>query len=216
MADKDLLLVPGVAARIATWAAQDGKADAIERGDAAAGVLAAAGLWGWGGNWSLAKLDYDASLGSTRLAFWQSGEGLKNAPLLDSALQRQAEELYIELYPGLMTTWAVLRGTAVAAASSGLGALAVLRGAAAAKAAVAEGVWSLVDFGTYLALPEAAKVAFWAGGADGKPSAQAPTPGPAPTPKPAPAPAPSGSGLGLFLVLGIVGAGGWAAWRKWG
>lgn len=209
MADKDLLLVPGVAARIATWAAQDGKADAIERGDAAAGVLAAAGLWGWGGNWSLAKLDYDSSLGSTRLKFWADGEGLKNAPPLDSTLQLQAELLYLELYPSLVTTWPVLRGMAVAAASSGLLALALLRGAAAAKAAVNDGSWSLVDYGNYLGLSDAAKLAFWAGGATGKPASS-------PAPTPAPAPSGTGGGAGMFLLLALVGVGGYAAWRQWG
>jgi len=206
MADKALLLIPGVAARVATWAAQDGRDDAVARGDAAASALASADLWGWGGGWSLAKMDYDTSLPSTRLEFWRSGEGLKNAPPLDSALQLQAEQLYAELYPGLLTTWPVMRGAAVAAASKGNAALALLRGAAAAKAAVDDGAWSLVNYATYLAKTDTAKVAFWAsGGADlGTPT---PAPTPSPTPPP-PTPAPTRGGWGLFIAvvgLGVAG-----------
>lgn len=212
MADKDLLLVPGVAARIATWAAQDGREDALERGDAASEVLASAGLWGWGGTWSLDKMDYDASFDSTRLAFWKSGEGLYNAPLLGSDLTKQAEELYTELYPGLVNSWPVLRGVAVAAANKGSFALALLRGNQAARAALEAGEWNVIQWGLYTAKSDASKIAFWAAGGDDF-SVKAPTPAPTPDPKPTPGPAPapttapsSGGGKAAVAVVAVVAA----------
>lgn len=211
MADPQLLLLPGVAARIATWAAQDGRDDALERGDAAAEVLAAQGLWGWGSGWSLAKMDYDASLPSTRREFWASGEGLKNAPLLDSTIEAQSEELYNDLYPGLVNSWPVRKGQAVAAALKGLDALALLRGRAAARGMADAKVWNIVELGRYLAKPDADKLAFWrSGGDDLSVKASSPiTP-----PSPAPPPAPASSGKGLFaLAVGAAIAGVWW-WRS--
>lgn len=213
MADPQLLKVPGIAARIATWAAQDERDDAVDRGDAAAEVLAQAGLWGFGGTWSLAKMDYDASLASTRRAFWASGEGLKGAPLLDSTLEAQTQELYDDLYPGLAGTWPVRKGVAVAAANKGNDALALMRGKQAARAMRDAGVWNLVDLGTYLAKTDAEKLAFWrAGGVDlyAKYPVPASKGGASPAPTPPATEGPSWfTGLLVLAGLGV----GYKVWK---
>jgi len=215
MADPQLLKVPGIAARIATWAAQDGRDDAVDRGDAAAEVLAQADLWGFGGTWSLAKMDYDASLASTRREFWASGEGLKGAPLLDSALEAQALELYDDLYPGLAGTWPVRKGAAVAAANKGNDALALMRGKQAARAMQDAGVWNLVDLGTYLAKTDAAKVAFWRAGGVDLYAKDPPPPANKGTTSPATPPAAAKDGPSWFAgLLALAGLGvGYKVWK---
>jgi hypothetical protein len=198
MADQTLLQDPVALAAIASLAAQDGRPDALARGNAAAQNLADKGLW------TAEQLaQYQGRTDAERLKAWKAGIYLKDLAKPDDATIAAIKALYQELYAppppegGFLDTWAILKSAAIMAALDG-DPEAVKKGDVAAQALAQAAQWDTTTYGLYLALADDEKIAFWASGGDATKLVKG-------TQKPQDKPAPEAGSGGLIKVAGIVG-----------
>lgn len=119
---------------LAMWAAQDGRPDALTRGDAAAKALLDTGAW--------SLIDYSVYIAkppAERLAFWAKGGPLPDYRYLPSMLSI-TKSIYDSYYGGFLPFGQAYKSYAGLMATGE----AIAEGAAAAANAAAEGLAMLV------------------------------------------------------------------------
>lgn len=171
MDDVTLLQDPIVLAALATWAADDARADVAARMAAAYSALVAANMWP-------ANLGNYGGLGDDeRAKLWQKNGILKQLPVPNAATQAAAKDLYTRLYAEQQqqgfedpqqapATKEEAKQLALLAQIAALAKVpdALTRGFAAAGAMYTSDTWTLTQLTAYLAKSDADKLNMWSSG----------------------------------------------------
>jgi hypothetical protein len=180
MDDVTLLQDPIVLAALATWAADDVRADVAGRMAAAYSALVAANMWP-------ASLGNYAGLSDDdRVKLWQKNGILKQLPTPGADVQTAAKDLYQRLYTppvasGFGEQIELVKAAKRAALLAQLAAMAkapdaLTRAFQAAGAMYTSGAWTLMQHAAYLAKSDQEKLALWANGTPYKAAWGLPTP----------------------------------------